>query len=807
MSISSRISQPKSKKSNRSWRDKFLYHLSKIYTYRHRLIHVAVGVILILLSQWRFNWFDTPYSTIVVGDNYELLGATIANDGQWRFPMRDSIDAKYALCLMAYEDQNFLGHNGIYLPAMARALQQNVEQSRIVSGGSTLTMQVARIARHNPARTWWEKIIETAIAWQIEQSYSKQEILSMYASHAPFGGNVVGIEAAAWRYYGRSPSQLSWSESATLAALPNAPSLIYPGKSQQALLDKRNFILQKLVTKGILSPQEFELASMEQLPQKPNPLPQFAPHLLHYLKAQFPDQNRFKTTVDPELQKNGARVLEQHMAVHQANRIANCAALIVEVETGRVLMYHGNTPNLGNQHEGMVDVIHAPRSTGSILKPVLYCAMLQEGLLLPETLIEDVPIQFDGFTPKNYFDTYDGMVPASNALSRSLNIPAVVMLKDYGYPRFTHLLQKLNLSDINQPADHYGLSLILGGAESNLWDLTQLYAGMSRTLLTNELHVHQDLKENYNMLTVVPTTHSETYTSYPPLEASAIWCTFQALMKVNRPDSELGWQAYDSARPIAWKTGTSFGNRDGWAIGTTQDYVISVWTGNADGTGRPGLTGIQTAAPILFDLFKLVQPKRTFAVPTEELSLIETCAESGMRKGPHCMPGHWTWAPTAGLRTNICSYHQPIFVDPVTGLQVTGKCFATHQMEQRTQFVLSPVHANYYKNKHPEYTTAPPFLPGCEADNQPVGIMYPRAYAHIYITKGLDGVSVPIVLEAAHHRADQQLYWHLDDQYLGETNTIHQMEATPAPGSHRLVVVDQLGHSAEVTFYVMEKEN
>lgn len=780
--------------------------MSYIHTYRHRVLHVTVCVGIVVLSQWRFNWFHTPYSAIVAGNNDELLGATIASDGQWRFPVSDSIDSKYMICLMAFEDQNFIGHNGIYLPAMLRALQLNLQQQRIVSGGSTLSMQVARMARRNPARTWWEKIIETIMAWQMEQSYSKHEILTMYASQAPFGGNVVGVEAAAWRYYGRSPQQLSWSESATLAALPNAPALIYPGKSQQGLLAKRNFILQRLVDKGIITPQEHELALLEQLPQKPNTLPQLAPHLLHYLQAQFPEQGRYKTTIDPELQKNGARIIEQHMVAHQANRIANCAALIVEVETGQVLMYHGNTPHLGHRNEGMVDVVHAPRSTGSILKPVLYCAMLQEGLLLPETLVDDIPMQFDGFTPKNYFDTYDGMVPASNALSRSLNIPAVVMLQDFGYPRFTHLLTKLQLRDINKPADHYGLSLILGGAESNLWDLTKLYAGMARTLLTNANHPQQDLLSNYAMQFVLPTETSAALTDYPPLAASSIWCTFQALLQVNRPESEFGWQAYDSAHPIAWKTGTSFGNRDGWAIGTTQDYVIGVWVGNADGTGRPGLTGIQTAAPLLFDLFKLVQPKRTFAVPTEQLKLIETCPESGMRKGEYCSAGHWTWAPTAGLRTNLCSFHQPLFVDPASGLQVTGECFAAHQMEQRTQFVLSPIHAQYYKNKHPEYTAAPPFFPGCEMASPVVGILYPRPGAHVYITKGLNGQPVPIVFEATHHRPDHRLFWHLDDQYLGETRSIHQIESTPPPGQHRLVVVDELGQRAQVYFHVIEKE-
>ena len=774
--------------------------MHSLLKYRHSIWVFFALLCLLVGSKWRFQWFDDPYSHIVLSANQELLGASIASDGQWRFPSDGSTEHKYLACLIAFEDNAFLGHNGVYIPSIVRALHQNLTENRIVSGGSTITMQLARMARKNPPRTWWEKCIEMIIAWQIEQSYSKEEIVSMYAAHAPFGGNVVGLEAAAWRYYGRPSTQLSWAECATLAALPNAPSLIYPGKSQTKLIAKRNFILQKLTAQGVLSPQELEQSLTEVIPQKPSPLPQFAPHLLDYLIQKYPDQKRFQTTIDPDLQKNASRILSQHMVTHQANMIHNCAAMIVDVKTGQVLMYHGNTPGLRQQHQGMVDIIHAPRSTGSILKPILYAAMLQEGAILPETLIDDIPIQFNGFAPKNYFETYDGLVPASNALSRSLNIPAVVMLQQYGYPRFMHLLQRLGLHHINRPADDYGLSIILGGAESSLWDITRLYAGMGRVLHTNAQSPGSEPIDNYARQSVLPTAYSDELTVYRPLNAAAVWCTYQALMKVNRPDSELGWQGYDSAVPIAWKTGTSFGNRDAWAVGSTAEYVISVWIGNADGTGRPGLTGVQTAAPILFDLFKLLDHKEVLAMPQNELKLTEICAQSGMRKGENCIDSHWQWIPFAGLHTNACDYHKLLFIDPNTRLQVNSNCFPPHQMIAQTHFEVPPVQAYYYKSKHPDYLTAPPMHPLCAGESSLLGIIYPRRASTIYLSKGLNGQIVPIVFQATHQSPDQKLFWHLDNQYMGETHTIHQMEFMPTEGWHTIAILDEKGHRDEVQF-------
>jgi penicillin-binding protein 1C len=296
--------------------------LLTLIKYRKSYILGAVFFLIICVSKYRYEYFDDPYSIVLLGDNGELLGATTAADGQWRFAGAAPLPNHFITSLLSFEDRHFYGHQGVYLPSILRAAIQNSQHKKIVRGGSTISMQLARIIRKNPARTWLEKLIEAIIAWQIEQSHSKSEILSLYAHHAPYGGNVVGIEAAAWRYYGRPPDQLSWSAHATLAALPNAPALIYPGKSQDRLRLKRDKILAFLYQSHQLSEQELEVAMMEELPQRPHPLPQWAPHLLQYLKSTEPSSNRFASTIVTDMQKNGGRILEQHMANHEPNLIA-----------------------------------------------------------------------------------------------------------------------------------------------------------------------------------------------------------------------------------------------------------------------------------------------------------------------------------------------------------------------------------------------------------------------------------------------------------------------------------------------------
>ncbi|MBQ1693103.1 MAG: penicillin-binding protein 1C, partial [Bacteroidales bacterium] len=536
---------------------------------RRTIVLIILGI---LLAGWLFClpkdlFKGTPYATVVADRNGELLGARIADDGQWRFPPCDTVPSRYAAALIQFEDRYFRWHPGVNPAALARAVWSNLKAGRVVSGGSTITMQVIRLSR-GKERTLWQKMVEAILATRLEFRCSKREILALYASYAPFGGNVVGIEAAAWRYFGRPASELSWAESATLAVLPNAPSTIHPGKGRDQLLEKRNRLLERLHKRGYFDSSTLEGALAEPLPDEPYPLPNLA---RHYVERQ-PHGERSQSSIDIHLQRQVEAATTRWSDELTLGGAADLAAVILDIRSGEIIAYVGNASPLRKRNGSEVDIATAPRSTGSILKPFLYCAALQEGVILLRTLIRDTPVNLNGFTPQNFDLQFHGAVPAAEALARSLNVPAVHLLRAYGAPRFLELLRQAGLSTLTRSASDYGLSLILGGAEGTLMDITQAYANMVRQ--------YQGLE-----------------TDSPFKDKIAIWYTFEALKEVNRPD-EIDWKLIQSVRKVAWKTGTSYGYRDAWAVGVTPDYAVGVWCGNADGHGVAGMTGAKTAGPV-----------------------------------------------------------------------------------------------------------------------------------------------------------------------------------------------------------------
>ena len=739
--------------------------------------------------------FKEPYSTVIESKEGELLGAKIARDGQWRFPAQDSVPDKFKKCIVYFEDEYFYKHPGFNPGAMINAFKQNKKAGKVVRGGSTLTQQVIRLSRKGKKRTYFEKLIEIILATRLELGYSKNEILEMYAAHAPFGGNVVGLEMASWRYFGVQSNQLSWAENAVLAVLPNAPSLIYPGKNQIKLLNKRNRLLLKLHQEGIIDQQTYELSIEEPLPQKPYDLPQIAPHLLQRV-AKNEEGTRVKTTIDHALQNRVNQIARYYYNQYKQNEVHNLAILVIDVHNRNVMSYVGNAP-ADADHQKDVDIIDAPRSTGSILKPLLYGAMLDDGELLPNTLVADIPTQISGYTPQNFNLTFDGAVPAHRALSRSLNIPAVLMLQEFTVNKFYEELQKFKLKNINKTPDHYGLSLILGGAESNLWDLCRTYANLSSTLnyysknqgkyRTNEfaeLNYKNDFKPDFG---------SET-NQKNILGAGSIWLTYNAMEEVNRPEGDEAWKFYDSSLKIAWKTGTSFGNRDAWAIGTNSRYVVGIWVGNATGEGRPTLTGVTSAAPILFDVFNLLPRQRWFETPYKDLEEVEVCRLSGYLAKDNC-PKIKQWVSKKGKSTKVCPYHRTIHLDKTEQFQVNSSCESVENIVTKNWFVLPPVMAWYYKSQHIEYLPLPPFKEGCKGtQTTTMDFIYPKANSKIYLTKDFNSNVQPVILKVAYSERDKELFWYVDDVYKATTKTFHELPITPTTGIHYITVVDASGN-------------
>ncbi|MDR0430740.1 MAG: penicillin-binding protein 1C [Tannerellaceae bacterium] len=759
--------------------------------------------------------FRVPYSTLLYSSEGELMGTRIATDGQWRFPAAEALPNKFITCLTTYEDKRFFYHPGIDPVAIIRAVRLNSKANKVVSGGSTITMQLARIARGNPNRSVYEKLVEICWAFYLESVYSKKEILNLYASHAPFGGNVVGVETAAWRYFGRDVSDLSWAESATLAVLPNSPALIHPGRNREQLKKKRDRLLLLLRDRGTFDEMEYELACLEPLPEAPVSLPNEAPHLLERLAVKARG-TKIHTSVRHRLQKQTREIVERYAKQYSSNHIYNLAAIVGDVETGEVLAYVGNASYNSDDRKGnSVDIITSSRSTGSILKPFLYAGMLHDGMILPSTLISDVPLNINGFMPQNYNKTFYGAVPAHRAIERSLNVPLVRMLSRYNTGRFMTLLKQWGMTTLRFSEEHYGAALILGGAEGTLWDLSGMYASMARTLVHYRAYNGRYNPGDIHPLTPFPTTGDDPVASIidkrlrdkSSLSVASIWFTFEAMSALNRPEEEADWQQFESMKQIAWKTGTSYGGRDAWAIGVTPRYVVGVWVGNASGEGRPGLTGVGNAAPVLFDIFSLLPESHWFDIPYDELERTAVCRSSGHKAASVCEPVDTIYIPRSGLNSSLCPYHQLVHLSQDGQFRVNSSCESIDRIITRPWFVLPPSQAYYYRNYHIDYIPLPPIKPGCEQEpSRQLDIIYPEHHSTLYLPKGFSGEYEKFVFKAAHTRPEAAIYWHVDDDYLGETMENHQIVCQISAGKHLLTLIDSWGNQRKILFEVKSRD-
>ncbi len=753
--------------------------------------------------------FNKPMSCVIFDSNNNFLGAHIATDGQWRFKKVNKVPYKFKTCLIAFEDKRFYSHSGVDYLAIMRSTWLNVKNFRKLSGASTITMQVIRLYR-NKERTILQKIIEIFLAHRLELTNNKANILKLYCSFAPFGGNVVGLDAASWRYFGIQAEELTWAQSACLAVLPNAPSLIHINKNRRQLLQKRNKLLKKIYKNGNIKKEDYILALQEKLPNKLHKFPQHAAHLLNQSIKDFPNEAVIKTTLKLDYQNKLNFILDIHHKKLQQQEIHNAAAIIIDVKTGEILAYIGNVGKFSNgKNSSQVDNIIAPRSSGSILKPFLYASMLSDGEILPNTLVPDIPIHIRGYAPKNYKRDFDGAVPASKALARSLNIPAVKMLQDYGIEKFHFQLQKLGLRHVNKAPSHYGLSLILGGAEVSLWDLCSAYTFLARKLNNyseynskydandkNEIYYKKKQKKNKNI----------KLTDNSILDASAIYYTFQAMLDVDRPSDDYFWQYFNSSQNIAWKTGTSFGFRDAWAIGITPRFVVGVWVGNSDGEGRPGIVGIKAAAPILFDIFDFL-PKAThwFDNPYDDMIELEVCKKSGYLASNICEGTEKKLLPKKAEYFKKCPYHKIVHLDETEQYRVNADCHRQQSIVNKSWFILPPTMEWYYKQKNADYRVLPMIREDCQSqeDNSAMEIIYPKNVEKIFIPREIDGSKGEVVFEAKHRRTNAKIFWHINNKFIEETTNFHQIAVSPKAGKYLLSIVDDKGETIAVWFEIV----
>ncbi len=782
----------------------------------------AAALTLLFLFAVPPTRFPGGLSAAVYARRGELLGAAVSSEGQWRLPRAAVLPGRFVRALTAYEDKRFFSHSGIDPVALLRAALQNARAGKTVSGGSTITMQVARLGRPGEARNMAEKAVEALMALRIELLHGKGGILALYAGNAPFGGNVVGIDAASFRFFGRAPESLSWAEAATLAVLPNSPSAAHPGKNRLLLQSKRDRLLRYLARSGEMDADDLALALAEPLPPQPFSLPRLAPQLVDRFAMAGPAA-RVETTIDASLQERATELLERRVGRLRAGGVHNGACLIARVDTGEVLAYVANVsaPGVSMSHGEAVDLIRAERSSGSLFKPFLYAAALEAGELGPRSLLPDLPTRYGSYEPENNAGTYSGAIRADEALARSLNVPFVRLLKSFGVERFRDLLVSTGMSSLRRRAEDYGLTLILGGAETSLWEMAGRFAALARSAYHGGSGIQGPGGGQVFDLGLTRAELAARVRRPDPFSAGAAALTLDALTKVARPEEEAAWEDYASARRIAWKTGTSFGFRDAWAIGVYGSFVAGVWVGNASGEGRPSLKGSAAAAPILFDLFGLldaggagdtlqtsndVQPRTgpPSAAPAPDFRETEVCTDSGWAAGPDCARAETALVPATAKGLPPCPYCTSVAVSADGRFRVRAEEEDPANVRIEKRFVLPPAIERYFARSL-GYKGLPPWKPGSaqSGSDRSLQVVTPEQGASLFIPVEITGRPGAAVFTVAHRDAKAVVFWQLDGIYLGSTRGIHAIEVRPAAGEHVLTVVDGSGRSVSRRFTVL----
>ena len=863
-----------------------------------KLITVMLPFLLILILLMLANWcfplpkarLHPPVSQIVLDRNGEWLRAFLADDGMWRIatssqqpaiskltaerigqqpvPMADShlpknpfTDSRRLMAdshllhqaILTSEDRWFYYHYGINPVSIATAIYDNLKAGEVVRGGSTITMQLARLMEPK-ARNIPNKLIEMFRALQLEHTYSKSEILTFYFNMLPYGGNIVGTAAASRFYFNKPQHTLSLGEAALLAAIPNAPERLRPDRFPENARKAREKVLNRLLAHRQISEQQWQEALQEPIPHKRYPLPFKAPHLSRMLvkHAKSTTTNgRVYTTIDAKVQETAVRILNEYLvdaerkpSLRGSHSTSTGAIIVMDTQNRHVLAMVGSHDFFDQKALGQINGTLAPRSPGSALKPFVYALAMEEGLITPETLLFDVPVTYAGYTPVNYNGKYNGYVTTRQALARSLNVPAVNLNARLKNVTLHAFLKQAGISTL-APAQKYGLSMVLGGCEVNLLELTTLYAGLANmgefgpyqlTLPRNSSQAQEGSERLIPLNRRFPTAESErserpeNYFSQRLLQKETSFIITEMLTNSQLPTNTVknpeAFERTMNLPKIAWKTGTSYGHRDAWCIGYSPTLTIGVWLGNFDGKGTPLLSGTDAATPILFALFTALTGQDThrwFTKP-EQLKTRQICALSGAPISPHC-PIHKEGVYIPGISSvAVCAIHKRIYVDETTGYSLCSHCRKNSRQPSATSSQKDSQYTESHATTRTSFNEAQakifeewpadaatwlaengfavsvlpehnPLCTGTIAGNAPV-ILSPAEDTIYYIREGVPLENQKIRLIASASSRTQDLFWFLDGELIFQGSAGQQYWLTPARGKHVLTCVDAEGRSA-----------
>lgn len=728
-----------------------------------------------------------------------LLSARVSEDGQWCLPLNGDLPKDLIDCIVTFEDAYFYFHPGLNPVSLVKALYSYLKTGKITRGGSTIPMQVMRMRYKNSRRNVLNKAIESLSAIKYSLTRKKSTVLKDWAQLAPFGGNTIGVTSASLRYFGRDMKDLSWAEYALLAVMPNDPSSANLKVNRGKLIRKRDFLLNKLYSKGFFSKEDLVVYLSEELPDEWKQIPNEAPFFLDYLIKQHPHQYVYFSNCSAKIQHEVADLLEKEVSFLRHDDIRNGAAIVVDITTNELIAYVGNTRYDGKNRRNFVDIAQAPRSYGSLLKPFLYGYALENGYILPTELILDVPTVIGDFRPKNFDEKFRGAARADEIVLLSLNVPTVRLLNHIGLSGFYHFLRKLDPMYLNKGSDHYGLSLILGGGETSLWEMARLYKGLAQNYLGlsnpyEEINYLQDgrlIKKN------IPVN----------LSAFSMTALVNAMADIGRPREDRFWYKFDENKKIAWKTGTSYGHRDAWAIGFNGKYMVAVWIGNENGEGRFDLTGISKAAPLMFQMFKTIPDNKWFAKePTfSEKKVISICSESGKLAGKLCSKKEKKYVEKTSFLWQQCNYHKEAWTNKKGW--IVGETCPSQRVMKDTFFTLPAEIEYYFRESNPFYKGLPPLDPECFSNIPTLSIIYPSDKIKIFLPKERSEAMRSLIAKAHHSIKDANVFWFLDDVHIHtgkarEDNLVCTLQ--PSIGHHQLTIIDQWGNRNSVSFEVLE---
>ncbi len=755
---------------------------------------IGVFVLALFLFPLPKDMLFPSSSQIVRSSSGGILRVFLSEDEMWR--MHESLDRMsphLKSAVLEYEDRYFYLHPGFNPVSIARAVLVNAKAKEFKQGGSTITMQLARMIEARP-RTLRAKLIESFRTVQLELFYSKDEILERYLNLTPYGGNIVGVSAASYVYYGKSASNLTIAEASLLASIPNNPNFrrpdIYPERAKRA----RNSILDLIANAGLVDDDDILRAKEEEVPLRRIDLPFLAPHFSRMLRAQSPNTASLRSTLDLGLQVRTGQLLESYTSHMKKEGVRNAAMVVIENSTMKIRAWHGSLDFFDRGSEGQNDGVLASRSPGSTLKPFVYGLALDHGVASPGSMLEDVPADYNGYQPVNFDGGFSGLVSFEEALIRSLNVPAVNLDAALAQNGLHQFMVNAGVNSINQDKSHYGLSLVLGGGEISLIELATLYAGLANG---GEFG-------NYRVL-----EHSAVSKYSKLLSEEASYYLSHTLAELTRPTMSAVWDWSQDRPKISWKTGTSYGHKDAWSIGYTKDYTIGVWVGNFDGSGSPALVGAEAAAPILMASFDAIGSETTWFEKPKTFDKRRVCSISGQTATDLCSSVR-SLPFLAGVSPNkSCELHVRLEVDTQSGKRVCSECRVGRNTEFRV-FERWPAKVATWMDRHDHVLgQIPEHAENCNrilAGETPI-IKSPKENAVYKTSSEIPLEYQKISLQASVSNSTNKIFWFIDQELVHSGSPQDQVFIHAKPGRHIITLLDDSGRSSKTAYSVQSVDS